>query len=701
MKFEQRETQKQDKLDISRIKKIKVVKPGFKPESETRPHSHFWMKVGALAFSAFLAAAPLAAKHKRAHESAPVEKPAAVQVDADAGPPQEASPQPPAETNEADAGVGQPISAANGQTEDDFFSKMYSNGEIFGFDAGAAPEEQPKTDEGHIFSHNLIFPALPKRVSQYTDPSLSQFSDTVKINGQPREINLENNFDIGANLVGNEAGNAVFGSARYRDLARLDTGMIAWFGNQMVPFGRVGVSPYMNIWRFKLGYYGSAAFLGNMPSYVYSSHSVGVGYSQPIGENFKLRMGGVIGGALSYPVWDDTYFNLSVGLSMEIYKMFLLYGVPSFYFAADDPIKTAYAGYYRPKFQDVEVGAQVALKEYTIRAFADIGLIGDDYGIYNKYGVRGTRTFSVKDNVEVDLWVSLGATQWSEQLSGRFDPLIMAGATLVIGGQYVNSTNTVNYSHAQDMTWEQAKTDKPDSAHPGPYAFGHSGDPYYDVPINETKARILNSGSFDQFKNSYGNSLSQDEVIVRARFLGAFLERVAYANGAYDAMTNGNIFDSEVKRIAGADDELIFQYMKSYVNWYSTHSSKDPLPDNLKNGIAVCAGIHWLMAEFMRANGVDAVVRQVSTPEGMHVIAIAKLKDRAVLVDYGDTLEASDVDHAMQLYGQMNGAPTFESQTFGKKGYMGTEVTPAGRLLHGVVGWDNADIVKEDYLGVK
>ncbi|MEM4272216.1 MAG: hypothetical protein QXH30_01375, partial [Candidatus Bilamarchaeaceae archaeon] len=462
-----------------------------------------------------------------------------------------------------------------------------------------------------------------------------------------------------------------------------------------------GISPYVNIWNFKIGYYGTAAFIANMPSWVYSSHSAGLGYSQPIGDNFRLRMGGIIGGALSYPTWDDTYFNLSAGLSMEIWKMFLLYGNPTFYFAAEDPIKTAYVGYYRPRFQDLEVGAQVALDEYTIRLFANIGLIGDDYGIYNKYGFRGTRTFAVEQSMEMDLWLSLGMTQWSGQISGRIDPLVMVGATLVVGGETINSSNALRYSHVQDMTWEQAKTDIPNSKHPGPYGFGHSGDPYYDVPINETKERILNSATFEEFKNGYGGALSEDEVIVRARFLGAFLQKVAYANNAYDSMVNGNIFDGEIQRIASADEELIFQYLKSYVKWYSEHGSNAPLPPELQNGIAVCAGIHWIMAEFMRANGVKSIVRQVNTPDGMHVIAIADLKGRAVLLDYGKMLEASDIDHATYLYGQMNGSPTFQSQTFGEKGYIGTEVTPAGRLLHDAVGLDNPEILKKDYLGVR
>ena len=567
---------------------------------------------------------------------------------------------------------------------------------------GATEKAEKKEEkvEDKLVRHNVVFPPAPSR---YDDPALSPFQDAVEVGGEPREMTRDNPIDLGVNFLANEAGESVYGAFRYRNLARLDAGALSFRG-PLAPFGRVMVRPELNVWRMKGVYYGSVAFMGNMASWVYSSHSVGIGYSQPIGENLRLRAGGIFGGALSYPVWDDTYVNFSVGVSAEIAKMLLLYAVPTFYFSANDPIKTAYIGHYEPKFQDVEVGVQVRLpKEFTVRAFADVGLVGDKYGIYNRYGFRGTRTVDIRDkavDADIDIWLSLGMTHWSQQLGGRVDPAIMVGMNVVLGANGFNSTNTAEYSHMQNGSIEFAETDIPDNEHPGPYGFGNSGDAYYDVPINEMKQRMLDSSSFKEFKNSYGN-LSEEEVVVRARFMGAFMQQVAYANNAYKSMTNGNIFDPEIKRIADASNEDIFQYLQEYIGWYQSNSG--PLPEDLKNGIAVCAGIHWLMAEFMRANGVNAIVMSVNTPNGMHVITAAQLKDRTLLMDYGNTYQTPQgtVDQALRFYGWNNGTPTFQSQFFGPDGYMGTYFTSEGRLLHRTVGLDNPDLLKKDFLGVR
>jgi len=552
-----------------------------------------------------------------------------------------------------------------------------------------------------VFSTNFLFSIEKTKDTEYTDPALSPFSTNVDISGKKRGMNLKNSFDIGGNLVGNEAGTAFFLGAKYRDLATLDAGNI-WFGEQAVPFGRILFRPELNFYGAKLVYYGSVAFAGNMPSWVYSSHSVGLGYSQPMGDNFRLRLGGVIGGALSHPAWDDVYLNFTAGVSGEISKTVLLYIMPTFYFAAKDPMKTAYAGYYRPKIQDIEAGVQVTIKQWTGRLYGNFGLIGDHYGIYDRYGARLTRTVNISKEADIDIWGSLGITRWAPDLGGRIDPAVMVGATVVIGGKYVNSTNTLNYSHLQDGGVRFAKTDFPTKENPGPYGFGKSGDPTYDVPINEAKQRIMNSATFEEFAGSYSGA-TQEEVIIRARFIGAFMQQVAYANNAYNSLTTGSVLDSEVQRIAGASDEDMFMFLKEYVQWYKTHSSSEPLPDRLKNGIAVCAGIHWLMAEFLRTNGVDAIAMSVNTPDGPHVITAAQLKDRTLLLDYGNMYETPDgtLDQTLRFYGQNRQAPTFQSQMFGSDGYMGTYVTSEGRLLHETIGIENTEVLKKDFLGVR
>ncbi|MEW6722216.1 MAG: hypothetical protein AB1324_03065, partial [Candidatus Micrarchaeota archaeon] len=211
---------------------------------------------------------------------------------------------------------------------------------------------------------------------EYEDPALSHFGGTVDMAGRRRDFTLDNPFDVGGNVYANEAGSSVWATARYAlrnqgpmnllDL-RLSAGNM-WFGEQAAPFAALYLRPGLDIWRFRLNYYGTVATVGNMPSWMYTAHSLGLGYSQPLGEHTRLRLGAVGGGALSYPAWDDIYFNMVFGASFE-HRGFLAYAMPGFYFAANDPIRVAYVGYYRPQFQNVEFGLQMRFYEdqYTAR----------------------------------------------------------------------------------------------------------------------------------------------------------------------------------------------------------------------------------------------------------------------------------------------------------------------------------------------
>lgn len=578
------------------------------------------------------------------------------------------------------------------------------------------PAEQPPGQDEHASSSDpedaaeSIRPdfdaeAALRQATMYQDRALSPGATDVSISGRPRSITLDNPWDIGGNLYVNEAGSAVSGSIRYSVRGtsvrrpfdvRLDMGNI-WFGEHAAPFARFMIRPGVDFWRMRLVYYGSVATMGYMPSYLYTSHSIGLGYSQPIGDSVRLRLGAVIGGSLSYPMWDDIYFNLATGASLEI-NQFLLYAMPQFYFAAGNPMETAYIGHYSPRFQNVEFGAQMRFLEdqYTARIFGDVGVIN------HRVGARLTRIINFSDTIEGDVWVAGGATHWADVLGGRWDPMVMVGANVVFGGEHINSTNTLRYEHLQSGGVRFASTDIPSVENPGPYGFGRSGNPEVDDEINQAKQNIMGASSLQEFYSMYSGA-SRNQVIMATRFMGAFLQQVAYSNSAMDALYSTDFFNPEVERISNVSTDDMFSYLRSYVGFYNSHGSTEQLPDTLRNGIAVCAGIHHLMAEFLRANGVPAVVASVSTPRGPHTIAIGMPDDATYLFDYGNLYETppGTFDQAMRFYGQNRGAPTFQSQLFGADGYIGTYETAEGRLLHDSLGIVNMRVLAEDFLGVR
>ncbi len=658
------------------------------------PRKALCAKAATAAAAAAIALSPMYESIARAQDAPPPESPG-FETEAPLPAPAQPAPAPEAER------PAEPASGAGGDVQPPAVAPRADAGAEAEAeaDAGVSAEGGASVDtQGPV----LVRPEQVR--ADYRDRSLSYFTDEVNLSGRERPFTFNNRWDIGGNFYSNEAGQSIWGSVRYAHRTpdfrpfnvRIDAGNM-WFGRQEAPFVRLFLRPELNIWRLKGIYYGSIAAVGEMPSWLYTSHSIGLGYSQPIGDNFRLRMGFIAGGALSYPAFDDIYFNMAGGLSAEFHN-FLVYGMVNSYFAAPNPMQTAYVGHYRPQFQNAEFGVQYRFYEdqYTVRLFGDVGILNQ------RFGARVTRSMDLSEDLAGDFWIGLGATHWANEVGGRWDPMVLAGINLVFGGRYINSTNTAEFEHYQLGGVQNVQTDLPTREDPGPYGFGRSGNPEMDARVNAAKENILGADDFREFTASYSDASTNDKILA-ARFLGAFLQQVAYANGAMDALYNGDLFNAQVQRISNSTSDTMFWNIQQYVQFYDTHAPGAQLPEHLANGIAICAGIHHLMAEFLRANGIDTLVASVNTGRGPHVIAIAQLPESTALLDYGNmyTGPANSFDETMRYYGQMRGAPTFQSQLFTGDGYFTTYETAEGRLLHRSIGIVNTRALATDFLGVR
>lgn len=559
---------------------------------------------------------------------------------------------------------------------------------------------EPPREEHQVVRHP------GRHYSDYTDLALHPFSDQVDVSGRRRDLSLNHDWDIGGHVYSNEAGAAVWATARYapsgqNTLTPLDlrlSGGNMWFGEQPAPFARLFVRPGIDFWRMRAVYYGSVATVGNLPSWLYTSHSLGLGYSQPLGDGIRLRLGIVAGGAVSFPAYDNIEFSMATGASLQV-RNWLVYAMPNFYLAAPDPIKVAYVGYYRPEFQNVQFGVQTRFLDdmYTARLFGDVSTL------YQRFGGRLTRTFNVSNDVAVDVWGGLGATHWIQTLGGRWDPVVFAGINVVLGGRYINSTNTIRYEHLQSGGVRFARTDIPTQSDPGPYGFGRTGNGQVDAQVNDAKSRFLSSDSLATFSSSYSTA-SYDDKIMTARFIGAFAQQAAYASGAWDSLNNTRFFDPEVQRIASQSPETIYQFMRRLVDFYNTHSPGTPLPSELANGIAMCGGVAFVQSAYLNANGIPTIVASVNTRNGPHMVPIAMPPSGTVLLDYGRayTTDPGTFDQAMRFYSQNRGAPIFQSQLFSGSDahYLGTYITSEGRILTNATGLNNMVLLGSDFLGL-
>jgi hypothetical protein len=231
----------------------------------------------------------------------------------------------------------------------------------------------------------------------------------------------------------------------------------------------------------------------------------------------------------------------------------------------------------------------------------------------------------------------------------------------------------------------------------------------YDDPINDAKNRMVSYDNYQEFVGSYANS-PQSQIILTGRWMGAFMAQVAYSNDAMEQMTNFGFTDPEVKRIASSNHDVMYLMLQRYVDWYESHDTPIGLPEDLRKGIGVCAGIHSLVGSFYAANGIPTLVASVNARGGPHVVAIAMPRDSTVLVDYGDayTAPANNFDQTIRYYGRAKEAYTFRSQLFQADSdptvqprYIGTYLTGESRIMDQTMGLPIPQIVLEEFLGVR
>lgn len=554
-----------------------------------------------------------------------------------------------------------------------------------------------------LFFTNFEFQPLGTPRSSYDDPQTQLFSP-AGISPRAGEIS-KNDWDMGGALISNEAGMGIRAHASWRDIIHIIGGN-AWLNGLAVPFGGVLASPEANIWRFSFRYFGTLNGVGNLPSYLFSAHTLAFRFSFPFqldssdeSRMLRLNLGMSGGGAFDYPNFMDYHFNMVPGLSLRLDGYpdsrfsYALYALSTFPFCAPTPQETAYIGKFQPFFQHAEVGFNARIfQDFNLGAFAQFG------GIDNVYAFRGSWNWNVGDSVKGILFLELGADHRTGPFEEVFGPFLGIGARITYGGESMNSTNTSSYSNRGNFNLQNGTNVPLD---PALRMFGRSGDASWDDTINLAKNRILSSSSFDEFASSYAGASFEEKLKV-AKFLTAFLGQFAYAHGVPDALFSGDIFNPELERVASASLDDILAWMRFYIGWQNTHGSGEPLPDELKNGIAVCAGIHWLAAKFFAQNGIPAAaVGGINTDGGPHVVTVARHDGEYILVDYGREYRNRDFWSLIRQYGMERGVPTFRLYLFGPDFFDGVALTPEGRLMEAIIGLDNEQITRGYILGVE
>lgn len=508
---------------------------------------------------------------------------------------------------------------------------------------------------------------------------------------QPKKTAVQN-LTIGGKVIGNESGASIAGSLNYGMWGGADIGVLA-FGTHQTPFFTLSVTPGLDKKGVKFRYFGRLTFT-ELNSWMYSSHSLALGYAKQF-EKWGFSVGGVAGGALSYPTYDNIFFNMSAGVSFNYDKMLYIYALAKSYFAAGSAMRSSYVLYYSPKYQGVEVGTVLKINELVGKVFWDFDQI------QGKGGVLFGTQFDIKQKLKGFVGGAIGVTTWTKDLGGHANFMFQAFLNLYYTG---DSGITQEYKSSYERYQKggiplQTDINSPPQLRPP--------TPQEQEWESTAQQRLFESdGTMDNFTSMYEGA-SHEEIITTARWLSRKLGELAYAYEAQDALMNLKFFDSSVKKVANASHDDILGYLRDIMMWYDEHGTFQGMPQELVDKLTMCGGIHSTTALFLRKNGIDAAVMTVNTPGMGHFVPVYWTDTETGIIDYGDqfTGPADSLDELIRAYGEYRGAPTYVSQIYipkndGSWDYVGTWITPEGRLIEYSFGIDNFHILRSYILGV-
>ncbi len=557
---------------------------------------------------------------------------------------------------------------------------------------------------------------LPEAESQpeYNDPATSSMPNVSMTGSRWDGISLDHHWDAGAKVYANSAFqsyslelNRTFSQNSMWRETYFGAGTGAMMtGDLQHPFGTLSAKPKLTLgsekWNVNLLYYGRYTYTTmNSDHYVYQG--LGAGFSGYLAHGFRLRAAGFAAGGISSK-YDELYGSGTGGLSLAWGRRpklndeaFLAYGMVTSYLAAPTAHEVLWIPSYRPRFQEVEVGAQVKIEEYSGRIFSIFGTLNTEVGI------RAGRGWEF-EKAGLDVFGGIGVNQWYGFLGGTTDATFNMGLRVTFGGENVNSTVAAEVEHRRLRGMSGGL---PDYRNPGVFGFGRSGIAEYDDNYADLKQRMGEHSNLTDFAASYRDA-PLEQKIMTLRQMYAYYGQEGYMRGAWQAMNDADFFDEEVERNSKQDAEAGYDWMRAAMEWRETHNG--PLPPNLARGAGTCANAAGMIVVAGRAMNLPGVVRSVNTQDGPHTVAVFTLPDRDILMDWGNTIvgDAGSQSRLITQYGQLAAAPTLNSQLFRipphsapntAPQYVGTEETEEGRGVHKTIGIRSQDEARKQ-LGV-
>jgi|GEM_PF-4195661 len=485
------------------------------------------------------------------------------------------------------------------------------------------------------------------------------------------EISSYNN-DAGGSLTGSV--NPFSGFEQFR----LTVGGV-WINNGSYPIGSVNLDPNISLFggTLVLNYFGNAT-LTNMASVFYTTNGVGGSVHFDVWK-FTVHAATLLQGAISLPTYDLLYARWLNGVRFDIGN-FQLSIKNTEYFAASVTPKTSWAFDYRPRYQGL--GAELSYSD-------DI----------NKISV-GTNN----DSIHPTLWAEYSRTVYDNNKDLRVEVGLSAGMD---GFNLINGKQSSFFPDRNFFALFNIKVEFPDSKYSAGIERRNISQPSEDKQFvyengditaeqrqytERAKENILKSQLFGDLIAAYQGA-SKEELLTAANEIASLIGRGGYDYGAYNDLKEFNIFSPKVKALTERNYNDILYFLREYLKYYQEHGTYDGMPEELKRGVAICAGIHEFVAEFLRANGMDAYTMTVVTPKSPHVVAVAFYDGKASIIDYAMRYTTKgNLDDVLNVYSKATGVPILQTQIFGRGGkYLGTYTTQQGKIVQKATSSDGND----------
>lgn len=495
-------------------------------------------------------------------------------------------------------------------------------------------------------------------------------ADVPSVNGRTFEVRSYNN-DAGTSLTGSAN---VFSGVEW---LKLTVGGV-WINNGSYPIGSLNLDPYIRFFdgTVVLNYFGNVT-LTNMASVLYTTTGVGGSVHFDIGST-TVHAATLLEGAISYPLYDLLYARWLNGLRWDIGN-FQLSVKNIEYFAASKAPNTAWAFDYKPRYQGLgfEVGYSDGINKILVGADSD-KIRPTLFAEYSRQVYNG-------EDLLVGVNLNAGMDGFNV-IKLRQSPFFPNPNFYVLFGIKVDFPDSKYSAEIERRNISQPSGDK--------QLVYENGDITLEQRryIEKAEENILNSQLFGDLIAAYKGA-SIEELLTVANWIASRIGMGGYDYGAYNDLKEFNIFSPNVKALTERNYNDILYFLREYLKYYKEHGTYEGMPEELKRGVAICAGIHEFVAEFLRANGINAYTMTVVTPKSPHVVAVAFYNDKASIIDYGMRYTTKgNLDDVLNTYSKATGVPILQTQIFGRGGkYLGTYVTPQGKIVQKATSSDGND----------